>query len=208
MAKGSCVPVRVVNADTVPDSSVHVRPSRNRISMNPQHPHEPLPIRIGRQQGGQNRGAGSDLRVARPPDVQAVRRREGRHGGALARALQADLGDGQPGLDQADGHKSVGWAGKWIGKWLRAIDAPFRPAKWLSERNCAFLALILRPSSDTGRHGRFRARRFPRPVRDRSARMHLGMLAERSSKSTAGPQPASASGRRAWNPGSRGSSSA
>ena len=86
----------------LPPGSVDSASRSHRIAVDSEHMQEPIPIHARRQQGRQHRRPRRHKRTPRPPDVQPVRRRERRHRRALARALDADLRDRQPPLDQPD----------------------------------------------------------------------------------------------------------
>jgi len=75
--------------------------------MNPQGMQKLVLIRIRWEQGGQDGGAGGHQGASGPPDVEPVRGREWRHGRPFAEALDPDLGNGQPGFDEAFGHDQV-----------------------------------------------------------------------------------------------------
>ena len=78
------------------------------IAMNPQNMQELLPIRISRQKRGEDRRPQRHQRSPRPPDMEIVGRRQGRHGTPLANALLSKSRDQQPAFDQAGvGHRFV-----------------------------------------------------------------------------------------------------
>ena len=80
----------------------------HRIPVNPDDVQESLSVRIRRQQRRQHRRPRRYQRLARPPDVQPVWRREGRHRRPLAGALDAERRDRQPAFDQSRvSHRAV-----------------------------------------------------------------------------------------------------
>src|SRR5271157_1589523 len=75
----------------------------HRVPMNPQHVQELRPVRIRRQQACQDCRPAGHEGASRPPDMKTIRGWKRRHRRPLAQALDADLGDRQPLLDQPSG---------------------------------------------------------------------------------------------------------
>ena len=78
------------------------------IPMNTDDMHELVPVCIRREQRRQHSRSRRDQRPARPPDVEAVRRREWGHRCSLTRAFDSERSDRQPAFNQAGvRHRSV-----------------------------------------------------------------------------------------------------
>ena len=140
MAERARVAVRLtLESLALPPGSVDPTSRSHRIAVDPEHVQEPAPVRVRRQQGGQHRRPRRHQRTPRPPDVEAVRRGKRRHRRPLARALDADLRDRQPPLDQPDV--------------AHALRPPAR-RPWVHAR----------PSWERGRPARKRTKAGPQPV--------------------------------------------
>ena len=94
--------VWIINTIAGPERFVDHSASRNRITVNPDHSHKSFPVRVRWEQGGEHGSARSHQGPPGPPDVKAVRSREGSHRRAFPKTLDSQGGDRQPALNQAD----------------------------------------------------------------------------------------------------------
>ncbi|CAN5551631.1 hypothetical protein BH09GEM1_BH09GEM1_09820 [soil metagenome] len=76
--------------------------------MDPEHSEEHASVRIFRQQRRENRRTRSNERTSCPPHMKSIRRRKRRHRRPLTQALNADLRNRQPSLNQSRCHSSTG----------------------------------------------------------------------------------------------------
>ena len=102
--KSTAISIRIFYTDACPLCFLYLSLCFNRITMYAQRVQKAFPVGIHRQQGGQDSGPGSHQRTARPPDMQSVGGREGRHGRSFAHTFNTDLRNGEPFFDKTTGH--------------------------------------------------------------------------------------------------------